>query len=343
MMSVLVAGCSSQEEDDLGPLLLHYEGDVPGAAVLVVRGGKVLLSRAVGLADVEAKQPVTQHTNFRLASVSKQFTAAAILKLAESGELDLTNSLTDVFADFPGYGSGITIRHLLTHTSGLISYESLIPDTATLQVHDADVLEMMKSQSTTYFEPGTQYRYSNTGYAVLAMIIEERTGKTFSEYLRDEIFVPTGMTSTVAFRAGENTVGNRAMGYTVEGPRIVPSDQSLTSAVLGDGGVYSSIVDMKAWDDALNTHLVLSEELLELATTPTTLVDGTQVGYGFGWRIDEYWGRRRIHHTGSTSGFRTVIKRFPDDSFTVVVLTNRRDPSVSDLADKLVDLYLLTD
>jgi CubicO group peptidase (beta-lactamase class C family) len=343
MMSVLVAGCSSQEDDDLGPLLLHYEGDVPGAAVLVVRDGRVLLSRAVGLADVEAKRPVTENTNFRLASVTKQFTAAAVLSLVEAGQLELSESLKDVFPDFPGYGSGITVKHLLTHTSGLINYEGLIPDTATVQVHDADVLDMMKQQNATYFEPGTQYRYSNTGYAILAMIIEARSGTTFSDYLRSEIFLPAGMTRTVAFRAGENIVDNRAMGYTVEAPLSVPSDQSLTSAVLGDGGVYSSIVDMKAWDDALSSNLVLSEEMLDLATTPTTLDDGTQIGYGFGWRIDEYWGRRRIHHTGSTSGFRTVIKRFPDDRFAVVVLTNRRDPSVSDLADKLVDLYLLRD
>ncbi|MDX1741125.1 MAG: serine hydrolase domain-containing protein [Rhodothermales bacterium] len=343
MISVLFAGCSSQEEDDLGPLLLHYEGDVPGAAVLVVQGGEVVLSRTVGLADVEAKRAVTENTNFRLASVTKQFTAAAILRLVEAGSLLLTESLTDVFPDFPSYGSKITVRHLLTHTSGLVSYEGLIPDTATIQVYDADVLEMMKEQTATYFEPGTEYRYSNTGYAILAMIVEARSGRTFSEFAREEIFEPAGMTGTVAFRAGENTVENRAMGYRVDGSQIVPADQSLTSAVLGDGGVYSSIADLKAWDEALDENLVLTEEMIELATTPIALEDGTQVGYGFGWRIDEYWGRRRIHHTGSTSGFRTVIKKFPDDRFTVVVLTNRRDPSVSDLADKLVDLYLLRD
>ena len=339
--SVLAAACSSQEEDNLGSLLLHYEGEMPGAAVLVARNGKTILSRTVGLANVESGEPVTDATNFRLASVTKQFTAAAILKLIESGRLDLSETLIDVFGDFPAYGSDITVRHLLTHTSGLIDYEDLIPPSATEQVHDSDVLEMMKQQDTTYFAPGSQYRYSNGAYAVLAMIVEERSGQTFPEYLQATVFTPAGMTNTVAFREGENEVANRALGYTVRGRDVEMSDQSLTSAVLGDGGIYSSIVDMKAWDDALYANTILSTEMMTLATTPATLLDGTAVGYGFGWRIDEYWGRRRIHHTGSTSGFRTVIKRFPDDHFTVVVLTNRREPSVSDLADKLVDLYLL--
>ncbi len=340
-MAILVAACSSHEEEDLGSLLLHYEGEVPGAAVLVVSKGKVVLSRTVGLANVEDNVPVTEETNFRLASVTKQFTAAAILRLIESGKLNLSDSLVDIFRDFPPYGADITVHHLLTHTSGLLDYEALIPDTATIQVLDADVLAMMKRQSSTYFPPGTEYRYSNGAYAVLAMIVEERSGRSFPEYLRSEIFAPAGMDHTVAFLESENVVSNRAKGYTIDGTRVIPSDQSLTSAVLGDGGVYSSVADMKAWDDALTANRVMSAEMFDLATTPTTLRDGTTVGYGFGWRIDEYWGRRRIHHTGSTSGFRTVIKRFPDDRFTVVILTNRRDPSVSDLADKLVDLYLL--
>jgi len=259
----------------------------------------------------------------------------------ESGVLRLTDTAVDVFPDFPEYGSKITVRHLLTHTSGLIDYEDLIPDDATEQLHDADVLGIMMQQDSTYFPPGTRYRYSNSAYAVLAMILEKRSGKTFSEYLRSNIFLPAGMPGTVAFREGENSVAHRAMGYSVTGTEIAPSDQSLTSAVLGDGGIYSSINDLKAWAAALNANRVLSAEMWELATTPATLEDGTSVGYGVGWRVDEYWGRRRIHHTGSTSGFRTVIKRFPDDQFTVVVLTNRRDPSVWDLSDRLVDLYLL--
>lgn len=341
-MSLLAGSCPSQE-DNLGPILLHYEGDVPGAAVLVVQDGKTVLSRTIGLANVQSGEPVTETTNFRLASVTKQFTAAAILILAENGLLSLDESIVDVFPDFPPYGASISVRHLLSHTSGLIDYEDLIPDTATVQVLDQDVLRMMMGQESTYFTPGSAYRYSNGGYAVLAMIVEARSGQSFIDYLEKEVFEPAGMTSTLAFRQGVNSVTNRALGYTVEDDSITLSDQSVTSAVLGDGGIYSSIRDMKAWDDALYTDRVLSAESRDAAMTPATAAEDVSTGYGFGWRIDEYRGRRRVHHTGSTSGFRNVIVRFPDDRFSVIVLTNRRGPSVSSLGDQLTDLYLFND
>jgi CubicO group peptidase (beta-lactamase class C family) len=339
-LAILLGGCSSQEDDDPGSLLLDYEGEVPGAAVLVVKDGKVLLSRGVGLANMQTGARVTVQTNFRLASVTKQFTATAILCLVEDRKLTLEENLVDIFLGFPEYGRDITVRHLLTHTSGLIDYENLITESETTQVLDSDVLEMMKAQTSTYFAPGTEYRYSNGAYAVLAMIVEKRSGLSFPEYLHDNIFEPAGMDNTIAFLNGVNVVQNRARGYTVDGTDITDSDQSVTSAVLGDGGIYSSIDDMLAWDSALYSDRVLSAEMRELAVTPATLDDGSTTAYGFGWRIDEYWGRRRVHHTGSTSGFRTVIRRFPDDRFTVVVLTNRREPSVGGLADSLTDLYL---
>jgi len=334
MMAIGLSSCSTDRFADR--LFRDYTGQrVPGAAVMIIDHGGIIFQKGYGMADLERQIPVSSATNFRLASVSKQFTAMAIMKLVEAGKLTYAKTLTNIFPEFPEYGDKITIEFLLQHRSGLIDYEDLIPDTATVQVRDRDVLRMMMSIDSTYFSPGTEYRYSNSGYAVLAMIVEKITGKRYAKFLEDEIFHPLGMLNTVAYEEGISTVPNRAFGYHVETGSVRFSDQSITSAVLGDGGIYSSLEDLFKWDQALYTEKLVSSESLERAFTPAL------ENYGFGWRIDEYKGHRRLHHTGSTCGFRNVIQRFPDDQFTVIILTNRREPEVADLADKLVQRFLL--
>ncbi|MGC9364465.1 MAG: serine hydrolase domain-containing protein [Fidelibacterota bacterium] len=334
---VTVIGLLSCSTDRFADRLFRdYTGQkVPGAAVMIIDHGAILFQKGYGMADLERQIPVSSATNFRLASVSKQFTAMAIMKLVESGKLSYAETLANIFPEFPEYGEVITIEYLLQHRSGLIDYEDLIPDTATIPVRDSDVLQMMMTVDSTYFVPGTEYRYSNSGYAVLAMIVEEKTGKRYAEFLEDEIFHPLRMLNTVAYEKGISSVPNRAFGYHVETDSVVFSDQSITSAVLGDGGIYSSLNDLFMWDQALYTETLVSRESLTRAFTPML------ENYGFGWRIDEYLGHRRLHHTGSTCGFRNVIQRFPDDQFTVIILTNRREPEVADLADKLVRRFLL--
>ena len=327
---------ATRKETRVDVLFKDYQGDgVPGAAVMIISHGKPLLKKCYGMADIEHKTPVTSCTNFRLASVTKQFTAMCVMILAERGKIDYSDTLAQIFPDFPPYANKITIRHILQHTSGLKPYEDLIPTTATEQVKDRDVLRMMKQQEETLFEPGADYKYSNTGYALLAMIIEKASGKSFAGFLEQEIFKPLGMENTVAFEHGASIVPHRAFGYSMDKGTVKFSDQSMTSAVLGDGGIYSSIDDLYKWDQALYTEKIVGRESLDMAFTPW------RENYGFGWRIDQYKGRRRIHHTGSTSGFRTVFHRFPDDAFSVIILTNRSEPNVAPLAEKLVDMYLL--
>jgi CubicO group peptidase (beta-lactamase class C family) len=222
----------------------------------------------------------------------------------------------------------------------LIDYEDLIPDSATVQVTDRDVLNMMKSQDSLYFEPGSEYRYSNSGYAVLAMIIEKISGITFSYYLKNNIFEPLGMSGTVAFKANENDVINRSYGYAATDTGFTFKDQSLTSAVLGDGGIYSNVFDLLRWDRALYTDKLISAELLKKAFVPDTLHNGESTGYGFGWRIDQYKDLERIHHTGSTCGFRNASIRFPGIRLSVIILTNRDKPDVLNLAENIANLYL---
>jgi CubicO group peptidase (beta-lactamase class C family) len=260
--------------------------------------------------------------------VTKQFTAASILLLAEDGRLKLDDPVRKWFPSLPKAAEPITIRHLLTHTSGLIDYEDVIPETFKPQLHDADVLRLLESQDRTYFKPGSSYRYSNSGYALLALIVERASGRTFATFLRERIFQPLGMTNTVAYEEGISTVSNRAFGYTREQGRWGRTDQSQTSAVLGDGGIYSSIDDLAKWDAALYDGRLLRPSSLQAAFTPATRTDDPEVEYGFGWRITG----ETLWHSGETVGFRNVIVRDPKRHLTVVVLTNRNEPEPYRLA-----------
>ena len=336
LLPMLFSSCMVDKADRVTKLMAAYSGeDVPGAAVSVIIDGQKVLHRGYGMANLEDAIPVDSETNFRLASITKQFTAMCIMMLVERGQLSYETTLSELYPEMPEYGKDITVRHILQHNSGLIDYEDLIPDTATVQVHDSDVLSMMINETdSTYFAPGTAYSYSNTGYAVLAMIIEKLSGSSYPEFLKSNIFDVLGMDETIAFVDGVNTVPNRALGYTVEEDSIRFTDQSLTSAVLGDGGIYSSIEDLFLWDQALYTDTLVSYESLQMAFTP-----GMEI-YGFGWRIDDFEGRKRYRHSGSTSGFRNFMTRFPDDKMTVIVLTNRAGPDVRPLGEEIAKIYL---
>lgn len=343
LLTLALAGCRQQHEAYVNRLFSGYSGDVPGASVMIISDGNPLFVKSYGLADLDKGTRITPDTNFRLASVTKQFTAMAIMILVERGQLDYSTTLPEVFPGFPAYGSDITIHILLQHTSGLVAYESLIPETATEQVLDHDVLRMMASQDSTYFEPGSTYRYSNSGYAMLAMIVETVSGQSFPEFLDENIFKPLGMDNSIAYVNGINEVPNRSYGYTPENGTYVFSDQSLTSAVLGDGGVYSSVTDMFKWDQALYTDALVSRNTLERAFTPGSLTDGEPITYGYGWNAGEYRGHQRLFHGGSTCGFRTAIHRYPDDNFSVIILTNRSVADTDKLAERLADVFLCGD
>ena len=327
----------------------------PGGAVLVVKNGKTVFKRGYGLRDLRTRRSIDGHTNFRLASVTKQFTAMAVMLLVHDGKLHYEDRLTDLFPDFPQYGKSITVRELLNHTSGLVNYEDVMaakygntPDEQIPQIKDAGVVDLMKQQKGTKFVPGTKWDYSNGGYAMLAMIVEKTSGKPFGQFLHDRIFAPLGMDGTLAFEKGKNEVANRAYGHTRTDGNWRETDQSSTSAVLGDGGVYSSLDDLAKWDQALQEHQLLSLEEMRSALTPVSPPlglpygpDGKPASYGFGWFLDPYKGHSRMWHYGETVGFRTSIQRFTEDGLTVVVLCNRADASAIDLALLVADLYLI--
>jgi CubicO group peptidase (beta-lactamase class C family) len=333
----------------------------PGAAVLVLHNGQVMFELGYGVADLRSFPKIDAHTNFRLASCTKQFTAMAIMLLVHDGKLHYEDRLTDVFPDFPEYGKAITIRNLLNHTSGLLDYEDLMdksssatPEEKTpqielqLQIKDAAVLAILKRQKATKFPPGTKWAYSNSGYAVLAMVVQKVSGQPFGDFLHERIFAPLKMTETVAYENGKNVISHRAYGHTRENGTWHELDQSSTSAVLGDGGVYSSLTDLAKWDLALANHALLSEAEMQPAVAPVKISDGsvqepdgTSAAYGFGWFLNSYKGHTRMWHYGETVGFRTTIQRFVDDQLTIIILCNRDDQVPANLALMVADLFLV--
>ena len=352
---VTISGAAQVSADRIDAIFAPLKSsNAPGAVVLVIRDGKPVFRSGYGVTDLRTKDAITPQTDFRLASFTKQFTAACIMLLVKDGKLHYDDHLTDIFPEFPAYGKAITIRNLLNHTSGLPDYEDILtkeypdtPDEKIPQILDAGVLKLLEQQSAGKFPPGSKWEYSNSGYAVLAMIVEKVSGQPFGEFLHERIFAPLQMNHTLAYEKGKNEVPQRAYGHTKEKNGWRETDQSSTSAVLGDGGIYSSIDDLAKWDRALREHTLLSEAEMQPALTPVQLTgeapqspERPSVHYGFGWFLDPYRGHRRVSHDGETVGFRTTIQRFPDDKLTVIVLANRSDVNAPTLALKVADLYL---
>jgi CubicO group peptidase (beta-lactamase class C family) len=366
--------CASQQElivggDDLAAqtnkIFAALANDQsPGIAVLVRKDGRTVFEREYGVRELRSFAKIDSQTNFRLASCSKQFTAMSIMLLAHDGKLHYEDRLTGVFPDFATYGKAMTIRNLLNHTSGLPDYEDVMAAaekrkgapiwTPAHQIQDAEVLELLKQEKTGRFAPGTLWSYSNSGYVVLGLVVAKVAGKPFGEFLRERIFTPLKMTQTIAYQKGKNEVTSRAYGHSKEGSTWKETDQSRTSATLGDGGIYSSITDLAKWDEALAQHTLLSEKEMQPALMPAQLStgaqpkwpansdrsEGTAVSYGFGWFLDPYRHHARMWHYGDTVGFHTYVQRFPADHLTIIILANRTDLDPESLATKVADLLL---
>jgi CubicO group peptidase (beta-lactamase class C family) len=313
---------------------------VPGASVIVIDKGKVRFRKAYGLANVEAKIAATPNTNYRLASVSKQFTAMAIMMLADRKKLSYDDNLASFFPGFPDYGKQIKIRHLLNHSSGLIAYEDVMDENITVPLSDQDVLQLMKQQNHTHFPPGTSYLYSNGGYVLLGLIVEKVSGVSFPEYLKQNIFAPLGMNHTVFYpREDHSDDAHRAYGYSQREGEFVRTDQSLTSSTRGDGAIYSSVVDLYKWDEALYRGRLVKPATLRQAFTPGAKVDA-DTGYGFGWFIQNRHGLRTVWHSGNTIGCSQFIRRYLDRHFTIIVQANRNNAPLEPLVNKIEELYL---
>src|SRR5579875_3425793 len=329
---------AAQREAVVAALMKRYSGDVPGASLLVVEDGKPVIERGYGYANLEQHIKAGPDTDYRLASVTKQFTAASILLLKQDGKLHLDDPVRKWLPELPASDAAITIRHLLTHSSGLIDYEDLIPPGTTQQIDDNDVLRLIAAQHRLYFPPGSAHRYSNGGYVLLGLIVQRASGMDLADFMRRRIFEPLDMHHTLLYEHDRGPqVPNRAWGYSLIDGKWTRTDQDVTSATRGDGGVYSNVADLARWDAALYSDKLLDADSRKLMFTPKDPADDPDTDYGFGWRIsgDTVW------HSGESIGFRNVIIRWPGQHLAVVILSNRNHFKPYPLALTIGELYLL--
>lgn len=297
----------------------------PGVAVMVIKDGRALFNKAYGVADLSTGQPLRADTPFYIASIAKQFTAAAIIMLAEQGRLSYDDPLVKYFPEFKGFASTINLRQMLTHTSGLIDHLDVIKD-KNAGWTNKDVVQLLLRENHVLFPPGEKWSYSNSGYVLLAMIVEKVTGEKFSAFLKKNIFEPLGMKRTfVLDEAGLNIPG-RASAYRQANGRWEPSGYEAFTT--GAGGMYSTLEDLYKWDQSFYTEKLMKESSLKLASAPATLNNGRPTPYGFGW-LAEFAAKGRLANVwyvashGNFKGFQSMIKRIPEKRFTAIIMSNR--------------------
>ena len=298
----------------------------PGAAVLVARDGKILLTRCYGLASVEGRVPIGSETRFRIGSLTKQFTAAAILKLQEQGTLSVNDKLSKFFSDWPR-GREITIYHLLTHSSGIhnVTAKPGFSANVTKPVTRSDLVESFKNDPLD-FDPGKKFLYDNSGYVLLGFIIEKASGRSYGDYLGQTFFATLSMKDTGVYPSG-TPLAREALGYSFQNGAVVRAIDWNMSNVAAAGDLYSTVGDLYRWNEGLFGGKVLSAASLKAAFT-VGLLDGDDsahpedTGYGFGWTIDRLRGLRDISHGGELAGFGSYLLRLPDQKLTIVVLMN---------------------
>ncbi|HEY9434978.1 MAG TPA: serine hydrolase [Blastocatellia bacterium] len=291
---------------------------IPGLALVVIKNGEVVKLQGYGIANLEHDVSVIPETVFELASLTKQFTATAIMRLVEKGKVKLEDPIIQYLPGSPSKWNGITIRHLLTHTGGMAAHGrglASLPDKTFYLT-----AESFKSatEDPMSFKPGERHQYSDVGYFLLGMIIEKASGQRYKDFLADQFFTPLGMTSTSVLNHF-TILKHRAAGYTFLNGRLVNIRRVVQDELPSDYGVISTVRDLAKWEIALASGKVLNESNLTAMWTPAKLNDGTSYPYGFGWELENVRGHRVITHTGMTG---TEYTRFPDDKLTVIVLTN---------------------
>jgi D-alanyl-D-alanine carboxypeptidase len=295
---------------------------VPGVSIAIVHNGKVVRARGYGLANVELAVPATENTAYQLASVTKQFTATAIMMLVEEGKLSLDDHITQKLPDLPAAWDAVTVRNLLNHTSGIKSYTSTKDFNKTMRKDfgQRELLDLVTHEPMD-FAPGEKWSYDNTGYFLLGMLIEKVTGKAYGEFLDERIFKPLGMSHT-RVNDLQVIIPNRAHGYSWDGATLRNGEYVSPTQPFAAGALVSTVSDLIKWDAALTTDRLLKKSSLEQMWTATKLGNGETADYGFGWQVERVNGHRLIGHGGGIPGFATFIARFVDDKLTVIVLCN---------------------
>ena len=313
---------------------------IPGLSLAVIKDGEIVLARGYGLANVEHQVPVKPETIFQSGSIGKQFTATAVMMLVEEGKLGLDDKITKYFAGSPESWNKITVRHLLTHTSGMGDYPK---DFDMRRDYTEDELVQLNKKVPLAFEPGEKYSYSNLAYVMLGVLIHKVSGKFYGDFLQERIFKPLDM-STARVISEADIVPNRAAAYRVVNGEL--KNQNWVSPSLNttaDGALYLTVYDMAKWDAALYTEKLLKRASLEAMWTPVTLNSGKTHPYGFGWTLGQAHGHRIIEHGGSWQGFKSQISRYVDDKLTVVVFANQSRANPAKIAHAVAGFFLSVD
>ena len=313
----------------------------PGAAIIVIQDGVVLQKSAYGMADLERGVPFETDTSTRLGSVSKQFTAMAIMILEEEGRLDYDDPITRFLPELSRFGDEITVRHLLNHTAGLPDYyDVMVEVTGVERPLTRHALDTYAKWGEPLFAPGERYEYSNPGYELLALIVERASGEVFGDFVEERIFAEVGMPNSVVLDDRHPHLAKRAYGYRIDGDGFALNDDDPLNYLVGSGSIYSTVEDLYRWDQALYGENLVSKTSRAKAFSPARLNSGEFYPYGFGWRLDEHLGHRRIAHAGGWVGFQTFIGRYVDDRFSVIVLTNLAEAEPEGIADTIAAIYL---
>jgi CubicO group peptidase (beta-lactamase class C family) len=342
LIAFLVSLATADEKTDkVDKLFSKWDSTVsPGAALAIIKDGKIIYKRGYGMANLEHNIPITPTSVFRIGSTSKQFTASCIAILALQGKISLDDDMRKYIRELPKYERPITIRHMVHHTSGIRDYLTLADIAALPNDHFStpeDSVELLSRQKGLNFLPGEEHLYSNSGYFLLGVIVERVSGKSLNDFAQTHIFKPLGMKNTHFHDDHTMVVKNRADGYSPlkKGFRI----NMTTLDHVGDGGVFTTVEDLFLWDKAFYSYK-LGKELMELIQTPGMLNDGEKLEYAFGLDINEYKGLKRVSHSGGFAGFGAQMVRFPEQKFTVICLANLGTIYPSRLCLQVADIYL---
>jgi CubicO group peptidase (beta-lactamase class C family) len=342
-----VVGQSGPSEEEAAKRVDAYlaqwdKKDMPGCAVGVVKDGKLIYKRGVGMANLTYDVPNTPTMLFEVASTTKPFTAMAIALLAEQGKLSIDDDVRKYIPELPDYGDTITIRHLMHHTSGLREYEALIffGGRGNENAHsEKEVLNLITRQKNINFAPGTKYQYSNTGFLLLGVIVKRVSGKSLRAFADENMFKPLGMKSTMFRDDRGEVVRNRAAGY-IAGPGGRVRLRTSLDDLVGDGGLLTNVEDLALWVQNYFEPKVGSKETIRMLTTAGTLNGGEKINYGFGQFHTVYRGLPVIKHSGNVSGFRAQIARYHDRNFAVIALSNNSAIFPAEIVAKVADIYL---
>jgi D-alanyl-D-alanine carboxypeptidase len=323
-----------------------YPKDKPGAAIAIVKNGKVVFKKGYGVADLDSKVPITSSTNFNICSMTKQFTAYSVLQLQSRKKLSLDDQLIKYFPDFSStVGRSVTIRNLLTHSSGIVDHYSHVDKELYKEFWDKDVLTAIQSIDSMYFPSGSHYRYSNSAFCLLSLVIEELSGKSYPEYIRNNIFAPLKMKNSDVIHP-DFKISNRALGYESEKDSFKISDakESLFFSTMGDGGIYTSIDDYLKWIMAIQKGKVLNPYLVQKAQSAQFPIDtARKISYGYGWFVAGSGDDKVVYHTGSNGGFRTIVFTKPSKKYSVVIFSNRTGIDLEDLVRVINAIYRIDD